>query len=166
MTEPILDPAYWRGRLRNAKLPHHAVFRCDDQKWRRIAAKHRSILSKRIGTHTTVLDVGCGWGRVLDLMPKDWKGGYLGVDLSPDFVQLGRVHHPGHLFWCGEAEAAVRAMPLRMFDLALFVSFKHMVIRNLDRATWDRIELLTRDVCKSMLFLEYDEESEGEFVQW
>ena len=43
----------------------------------------------------TYLDFGCGPGRFTSLFPAQ---GYVGVDLNPECIMLGRMRHPGHKF--------------------------------------------------------------------
>src|SRR5688572_5696278 len=96
MTQPILDPQYWKERLEQAQRGHlhHAVFRCPLDRWQRIEARHSEILARLIGPTDSVLDAGCGYGRLLDLLPATWRGGYLGVDLSPDLIRLAECRLP------------------------------------------------------------------------
>ena len=50
-------------------------------------------------TSASILDVGCGRGDLLDfLIEQGFKGQYLGIDLTPEMVQLARVRHPNANF--------------------------------------------------------------------
>lgn len=164
MSELISDPRYWARRLREANRRgeiHHAVFKCPLDRWRRIEAKHREILSRLIGSNDSVLDCGCGWGRLLTLMPEGWIGKYLGFDLSPSFTDLAKVEHPGRAF----AVCDMRDMgPLWIespFDWAVLISVRPMVIRNLGAEEWAKMESEIRRVADRLLYLEYDENDEG-----
>ena len=162
MTEPILDPNYWRKRLKHAKERHRAIFRCSLERWHRIEEKHRKILANRIKDTDKILDAGCGWGRLLDLMPRYWHGDYLGIDISPDFVRLAEKNHPGRSFLIGDLRNVKEAQPVKIkFDWAILISIKQMVINNLGVDAWDEIEVGLRRMAHGMLILEYDENSEG-----
>jgi len=163
MSEPILDPDYWKRRLAEAGAErHHAVFRCPSTRWRAIAEAHRKILAATIGNTKSVLDVGCGWGRLLDLMPVDWRGIYLGVDISPDFIALAVLEHPDKMFMRANL---LTGLPLlgghARFDWAVLVSIRPMVKRNLNDDTWTRYEIHIRCAAKRLLYLEYDESDPG-----
>lgn len=159
MSEPINDVSYWARRLREAKHQHEAIFRCPLDRWQRIETRHREILAATIKDTDSVFDAGCGWGRLLTLLPATWYGGYLGVDLSPDFIRLARAEHRPRQFAVGD----LRNLDSRLcgYDWAILISMKHMVIRNLGQEEWDKMELALRRVAKRLLFLEYSEDDKG-----
>lgn len=161
MTEPILSPDYWRQRLEQAKELHQAVFRCPLDRWQRIEARHRKLLSDLILPHDSILDAGCGWGRLLTLLPKDWDGRYLGVDLSPDFVALAQQTHPRKEFVVGD----LRRLDFPdTFDWAVCISIRPMMKRNLGEDVWNLMEQELIRVSRRVLFLEYDEEDKGDIL--
>jgi ubiquinone/menaquinone biosynthesis C-methylase UbiE len=158
--KPIFTSEFWRERLQSAREPHHAVFVCPKVRWDAIAANHRAILARHVRPTDRVLEAACGWGRLLDLMPADWGGWYRGVDLSPDFVAMAERKYPGKSFLVGD----LRALPeiwSGLFDWAVMISLRGMVIREQGAAEWDRIERELRRVAKRLLVLEYDEGEEG-----
>lgn len=159
--EPILDSEYWRNRLLSAREEHHAIFRCPKDRWDRIAAKHTEILRKHVAQDTSILDVGCGWGRVIGLMPPEWRGSYLGIDLCIDFIMRAKDRHPGKLFVCDDVGHFMPSGLWQSFDLALCVSFRPMVKRNLGDVIWAAYEKAIKFLAKRVLYLEYDENDEG-----
>jgi hypothetical protein len=165
VTEPINDPAYWRVRLAKADPLHHAVFKCPTERWRAIEAKHREILARLIAPGDSVLDAGCAWGRLLNLLPSEWYGYYLGVDLSPDFVAKAREDHPHRDFRVLDLRDLVGVEPAGdsggKFEWAVMVSIRPMVRRNLGDEAWEAMERELRRVAKRLLYLEYDPDSEG-----
>lgn len=167
MAEPILDTEYWRNRLEHSLKGelHHAVFRCPLDRWKRIEEKHRQILAKHISPWDSILDAGCGWGRLLNLLQihtefDDPMVVYRGVDISPDFIELAKKHHPNRVFYVKD----LRNLPLewrQVFDWAVLISIRPMVIRNLGQGEWDNMEKELRRVARKLLYLEYDENDEG-----
>lgn len=168
MPEQILDPSYWAQRLKQAQGGelHHAIFRCPLDRWQRIAAKHREILAKYIQPTDKILDVGCGWGRLLELMPSERTACYIGVDLSPDFIALAKERHPkpNCHFVVGDIRNWERSWGLDdviKMDWAVLISIRPMVIRNLGSDVWSEMEREIRLVAKRLMYLEYDENCEG-----
>lgn len=162
MAEPIFDPDYWKVRLERAKGDnlHHAIFRCSAERWRDIWEKHRQILRAKIGPMDRILDAGCGWGRLLDLLPvPPWW--YVGVDLSPSFIEKAKEEHPRwrNHFHVGD----LRRLPFlsQDFDWAIMVSIRPMIYRNAGIGAWQECERELRRVAKRLLYLEYDPLDEG-----
>lgn len=147
------------SRTKRMKAPeHHAIFLCPEDRWLRIEAKHREILKRVVKPDTAILDAGCGWGRLLTLMPEHWRGRYLGVDVSPDFVLLANQRYPDRDFLCADI---LKGIGREGFDLAVMVSIRPMVKRHMGEAAWERMEREVRKCAKRLLYLEYSDEEEG-----
>lgn len=164
MPEPIFEPDFWSRRLRVAisrEQIHHAVYICDPDTWRRIAERHRRLLAGHIAPTDDVLDVGCGWGRLLSLLPYEWRGHYTGVDLSPDFIRVAREAYPELEFVLGDIRNVFEGARTPRWDWAVLVSIRDMITDNLGAEHWNAIRevLLTR--CDKLLILEYTENDEG-----
>lgn len=159
----ISDPMFWTKRIQDAPDDqlHWSIFKCPRDRWERIEAKHRTILVNRIKPNESILDVGCGYGRLLSLMLKSWKGGYTGVDLCPDFLQMARIDYPKRLFVECNILDIESKFGLFEFDWAVMISIRPMVKRNLGDETWAKMEVGIRKVAKRLLFLEYDENDQG-----
>lgn len=170
MSEPILDPSYWKARLREAALEHHAIFRAPEGTWKEIAEHHKGILLNTITRWESVLDVGCGWGRLLDLMP--WHvGQYLGIDLSPDFVEKALRIHPGYQFLVRDVLQSPDLSPKEAgrsykFDWAVCISMRPMIINNLGGESWDKMSEWISRHARKLLLLEYSVHHKGEVVTW
>jgi SAM-dependent methyltransferase len=160
MTEAIDQTSYWAERLANARARgeiHHAVFICSEEQWKGIERKHVEILGKHVKHTDSVLDAGCGYGRLLDMLPKGWQGGYLGIDLSPDFIHMARDKHPHKVFICGDLRNLPDHIPPKAFDWAVLISIKNMVIGQMGTGVWEQIEAELKTVAKRLLILEYNE---------
>lgn len=158
--EDVSNPDYWKRRIESARSigqDWKSVFLVHSDRWERILARHRRALF-RIGPKESVLDAGCGYGRLLDLMPSFWRGKYLGVDFSPDFIAWAKERYPTRAdsFVVGNL-INLDFLPPGTFDWAVIVSIRPMVVRNLGGAVWDRMESEIRRVARNLLFLEYDE---------
>ena len=165
--EDILNPSYWQQRLLLAptKARHHAIFRCPTEVWERIEAKHRQILAEHIQPNDSILDAGCGWGRLLTLLPETWRGRYNGVDISPDFIMLARHRYPRQSFAVWDLQKLSELSYLQPpYDWAVMISMRPMIRRNLGEEVWTQIETEIRKLAKKLLYLEYDDKSDG-FVE-
>lgn len=161
MNKPVLDPNYWKGRLEEARKGdsfHHAVYICHTGMWEMVEAKHREILAGLVKDQDSVLDVGCGYGRLLGLLPASWYGHYVGIDISPDFVDLARQRWPLRFFLRCDIREVVAHWK---FDWAVMVSMRPMVLNNLGGEVWEQIEEVLRKSATRLLYLEMDFEDEG-----
>lgn len=174
MAEDISNPAYWDVRASKPQTEgneHQAVYICPRKTWMEIEGKHEQLLQKYIGDNTSVFDAGCAWGRLLDLLPPTWNSHYLGVDLSPAFIDKARHLHLYPRRSMSVAFHVHSLLDLSAFyslmsdgpeyDLAVCVSIRAMVIRNSGHDVWHTMETEIRKVAKRILYLEYDETCEG-----
>lgn len=166
--EQVLSPEYWESRSKRSKETgqrHQAVFLCHFSKWKAIETRHREILRETIRPTDSVLDVGCGYGRLIDMMPDDWTGRYVGVDVYDGFVSEGIERHRGRP--CTEfVTADVRDLggfPFR-FDWAVMISVRPMIKRNCGEGVWGEMERVVKSLVGRILYLEYDENDKGEIV--
>lgn len=165
MSKPILDPDFWAFRLTEAKLKRdvrQAVYVSAPDLWARIEARHRSLLFNLIGRDHSVLDAACGYGRLLELLPADWHGTYLGFDLSPDMIKEAHARYPGRAFAVGDLKDPPAGG--RFFDWCVLISVKRMLVENLGAAYWDECKAALERVASRVLVLEYDPDDNGELV--
>ena len=90
MTEPkptSID--FWRNRLAKVKedgLPsRYAMYRMTPEDEQAFYKRSAEVLSSYWGSTSRVLDVGCGVGDLVELLPEGTA--YLGIDLVPEFIQ-------------------------------------------------------------------------------
>lgn len=168
--EPISDPNYWARRITDAKVSdHHSIYLCGIEEWRKIEARHRQILRGLIHPDDSILDVGCGYGRLLTLLPRSWVGNYLGIDLCPEFVAKARKEHPDRR----SSFVVMNVLDLPganpdagvHFDWAVLVSIKQMMLRNLPPENWVRVEGIIKKAARRVLLLEYDDADGGEVLE-
>src|SRR5258708_1440932 len=101
----LSDPLFWKQRLEEAPTNclHYAVYKCRPHKWNAIGEAHRKILAELIQSNDSILDVGCGYGHLVGLLPMPWTGQYLGIDISPDLIEIAKKHWPKQSFIVGDA---------------------------------------------------------------
>lgn len=163
MGKPIDDPKFWADRIASAAKSgrdHHSVYVTRDEHWARINAAHRKILSGELRPGWHVLDAGCGYGRMAELLAPD---AYRGVDFSPEFIDEAKRRYPRHDFLVAD----LKALPFSggTFDAAFCVSIKQMVRANLGEETWDAMLAELRRVAKKVLILEYEDPEPYEVIE-
>lgn len=174
--QDIDNPEYWKQRLVRAKKKgeiHKSIYECTEDQWKLIKVKHQQVLNRVILPNESILDAGCGYGRLLSLLPKSWSGDYLGIDLSEDFVDMASDSYPDKTFLVGPLEIVLPSVGRNIrsyigpgpegikFDWCVLVSIKDMIIKNNGQEAWDTLEVELRKVCARLLLLEYDENDEG-----
>lgn len=151
MKDPVMNPSFWKERLKNSQQLRHSVYICNDFDWEEINSHHYNMLNNTINVkNDKVLEAGCGYGRWSPLFRK-----YTGVDISPDFIQLAKEKYPMHSdnFICGD----IRNLPFKdnFFDWCFTISTKEMIIREINLDTWIEMENELKRVSKNILILEY-----------
>lgn len=157
-SKPIFDPEFWRQRISEAHdfgELHRSIYWCSEGTWNQISETHRRILAERIKPDDVILDAGCGWGRLLDLLPKEWKGDYIGVDLSPDFIEMARKLYPNRMFVLGDMRDILPRFADNEFDWGVTISVDIMIQHNAGLGVWKQIESELTRTCVNLLPLEY-----------
>ncbi len=76
-----------------------------------------------------ILELGCGGGRFLDLMEKEYSGNwdYVGIDLSKGLVDLAQQLHPEKTLIHVEMNEYLASLPQESFDVIVgFASVQHL----------------------------------------
>lgn len=154
----LSNPTFWAQRLKEApeNQLHWSVYKCRPYEWMAIGESHRKILESTIGPNDYILDVGCGYGHLLNLMPARWTGDYLGIDISPDLLEVARRHWPTRTFKQGDF---YRLIPEpRRFDWAILIGIQGMFTRDAGEADWEDFKDSLRKVANRLLILNYNKE--------
>lgn len=165
--QPVSSPEYWRERIGKAlrrEEIHRAVYETTKEDWDKIENHQRRILSETIREHDSILDIGCSWGRLIPLMPKYWKGKYTGIDISPDFIEMGRLTYPEHIFICNNI-LTHGWMPHERYDWGIFCSIEGTISKHIGVEVWAEIKASVSKVCQRLLFLDYDYTSRVEICK-
>lgn len=155
----VSDEAFWANRIKNAQRVgdiRHAVFRAPEKEWQKIKNDHIRILNRYINLRDKVLDAGCGYGRLYDMVniSEKYNGSYTGVDISSDFINLAKQKFPKGNFLQGD----LKALPFKdnQFDIVVCVSLMIMIVQNLGWFEWEKIQNeLLRVSDRGILCLEY-----------
>lgn len=156
MTNDVGNPKFWEGRIQSVEDKsqplHYAVFHCAENEWKEIENIHRAELKRRIRGSESILDLGCAYGRLLTLMPDRWFGDYLGIDLSPAFINMAKAKHPYRKFQVADLETVTLD---KKYTLAVGISLKGMIVREQGQEVWDKIDNNIRSLADEVLYLEY-----------
>lgn len=78
---------------------------------------------------SAVLDVGCGTGRILQVLPANVK--YTGLDNSPELLAIAGRRHPTGKFISADARAL--PFPDKSFDAVLVIAVAHHFLKEPER---------------------------------
>lgn len=159
----VFDPNFWKERWEANKdgEPHRAVFHCSIGQFQAIEETHRRILAELVQPNDKILDAGCGYGRLLTLLPENWHGEYLGVDISYDLLEEAVRRHPTRTFLHVSLKN-MQDVSNKYFDWAVLISIRQMIIGQVGEEDWRDINRELVRTCKRILYLEYDVNDKGE----
>lgn len=153
----VNDPSFWKDRIdeaiKNGNL-RYSVFKAPQEIWNQILQDHVNIIYNLVDPSSNILDAGCGYGRLVDILQNNYTGKYVGVDQSPDFINLAKEIHPEKEFYCLD----LKKLPFEdnSFDISICTSLMIMVVQNLGWFEWEKIQNELLRVCKiGILCLEY-----------
>lgn len=153
MGQPIDTQEFWDDRLVNAGQElHRAVYDTDVSEWDKIQESHRTVLRQVVRDGYSVLDAGCGYGALLEIMP-DVDFSYVGLDLSRSLLKKAVERYPGNTFVQGD----LRRLPFgdRQFRVAVCRSMEGVVRQELGEAVWDEMEAELLRVAQKVILLNY-----------
>jgi len=156
----VFNIEFWKHRLKITKSLKQAVHNTDEETWKLTTKSHTEILKKLIQPEDKILDAGCCWGRVIEILPEDYDlSGYLGIDFSPEFIGIAKRRYPDVWFM----EADLRHLdsvldPKHKFNWAILGSMRGMIQGNIGEEVWNGIETSLRKYCTQLLYLEYHSE--------
>ena len=55
---------------------------------------NKELFAQYVSAENRILDIGCGWGRILSVLYKDGYRNLLGLDISPDMIKVGKERFP------------------------------------------------------------------------
>ena len=161
MNKPIFDPNFWSERVReNPEEIHRAVRYCSIDQRAGYEVKANALLHQIIQPHDSILDVGCGPGLLLNIMPAHWRGYYLGVDICPEFIRKAQMEHDRTFLRVDAREipsilSERESVGLRgRFDVAVCFDFARMVKDNMGEDVWNRIKTGLLERCSKVLVME------------
>jgi ubiquinone/menaquinone biosynthesis C-methylase UbiE len=151
MSKPVNDLAFWKERIDTAAKDQFTVYVTSEGDWKKIWENHKSIIEKEVDG--TVLDLGCGYGRLSELFPSNYQG----VDFSPDFIRMAKERYPKRATDFHVANLKELPFEDKSVDWGVTVSIKRMIIDNLGEEEWNEMLKEISRVCKHLLVLEYED---------
>lgn len=163
MPLPVDKLEFWRDRVYKSVASgtplHNTVYVCHPDVWQNIQNIHHGVLRRFCYPGMKVLDAGCGYGDLYNVMPEDVD--YMGVDFSPELIQIARNKYvgQGHKFILGDLRD-LSNFAVDRFDIAICRSIDGMVKDNLGTKAWEEIEAQLCRVAKRLLLLSYEKPAE------
>lgn len=166
----VFDPEFWRVRIEDSQGQiNKAVLYTNPWAFAEIEAVHKAILADYIKPADSILDVGCAYGRLLGMMPVGWQGDYLGIDISPDFVELAYQQHPRNAFCVMDFRHALhganKANGGYPFDWAVCIGIKEMILKYASEHEWLCVLYNLQQVSNAVLVLSLEEPHKDEVVR-
>lgn len=158
-TGRVTDPGFWRRRILWAaaagKSISSVIWDTDPATWEAMNAETRRILKRHLQAGEKVLDVGCGFGGLVPLLPKGVH--YLGIDVSPELVEVARLRYPDFSFRVESARAFAASAAPKSVSWAVCRSVRKMLIREEGEDYWGRVLADLVRTAHQVLILEYEE---------
>lgn len=141
----VTNPDYWRDRMYGAFASgerHRLMFNGSVEQFNEVESQQKKAL-RAIRRGQSVIDVGCGYGRLPELLRvQGWTGRYVGYDVSPDLVGVARKWWPDkstHSFHVADLINSP-PVPSSRADWAVALWIKTMLANSGMLPEWDRIE--------------------------
>lgn len=156
MNKPVDTQEFWKHRLYQAcatgRGVHTAVYDIDQSVWEEIQKECIGVLKRYIRAGDKVLDVGCGYGALCGCLSSSVN--YIGIDVSPDLIEVARLAYPTKTFHVVDA----RDLPFKdnSFDWVIARSLRDMIVDNLGEDYWNRIECEMLRVSSNVLLIEFE----------
>lgn len=147
----VFSDDYWKRRLERAKsrgLLHETVYIVGFDRWIEYTQKELvPLFAKVVKPDDSVLDAGCGFGLLLDMVPTEWRGPYLGVDISESLLEEARTLHPGREFRQHDLRKPLQGR----FDLGVLMCMRNMLR---GAGAWDEVFSSVMSVCDSVVVID------------
>ncbi len=160
MTEvrPVTDPEFWRKRLVKAHATgrglHTAVYDTNAGAWESAQRHSAKVFRKHfLLGNPRVLDAGCGFGASCLLMPAGVR--YVGIDISPDLIEVARERYPGAEFVVGDLSQLPPGWG--RFDWVVLRSIRKMLVREKSEEYWNKVRDNLLSVAGRILVMEYED---------
>lgn len=164
---PVEAVEFWRERvfrtIATGGMLHQIILDDNYDLWCKIQSDTGGVLLKIYQPGMRVLDAGCGYGamiscfqeaatflkqEVMDYLP---PSNYLGVDISPDLIELARYRYSAY----GFIVADLRNLEARQFNLAITRAVAGMIETNRGRKCWEEMRVSIAKVADRLLVIDY-----------
>lgn len=100
------------------------------------------ILRREIGEADTILDLGCGDGRLMEVLSQGKKWKVLGVDIFSEYVKVAKKRRPYEFVILGDIEETVEKLIRKKnkFDVVFFSQVIEHIPRKAGEKILDRLE--------------------------
>lgn len=156
-SEEYFNDDFWKPRVQEARLTkqyYQCIFRMSDEYYIRVQNKTKELLTSinLVNEDVTILDMGCGIGSIIDILPKHNPLKYLGIDLSTSVIGLARELHPDYVFEVADARSI--RYPDKQFDLTIARYFFRPIVEKIGKEVADICLEEVKRVSKTLLIID------------
>lgn len=153
----VLTPEFWRKRLLTAHATGRglfsAIYDTDPETWNGIQNKTAGLLQRYVEPGSSVIDIGCGYGAIFELIPPNVS--YVGIDVSPDLVEIAQLRYPDGRFLVADVTSKTQ-FTSSQFDYAICRSIKSMILLYVGQYVWKLMLTEIMRIAKKVLIIDYD----------
>lgn len=173
--KPVCDPEFWRQRIfegiATGKHLHQIIWDEQWEMWDYALFETAGILKQNVPKGCKLLDGGCGYGAMIDSLKisgleESIHPHYVGVDISPDLIEIGKYRYPGWDLRVGDLRD-LSNFKNKQFDWIVLRSIRDMVEENEPGAeAYTKIRNEMSRIGKFLLVIEYPVERYGIVEFW
>lgn len=148
---------FWRRRIFEGiavgRELHQLIWYTDINTWKESQDYSTGVLDHVLPDQSSVLDVGCGYGALIECLPKR-EITYTGIDVSPDLLEIAGYRYPDYKHKFIQSDARSTKFADGQFDWAVCRSIRKMIQNKSDN--WREIETEVKRVARNVLVIEYE----------
>ena len=93
---------FWNERINRSMSTDQpfqlAIYDIDHDTWNYIQSMSYQILLAKLQKDCSIIDVGCGYGALVECLPETYNVTYTGLDIVPKFIKEAQRRYPKHRF--------------------------------------------------------------------
>jgi SAM-dependent methyltransferase len=152
---PVDKVEFWRDRIyrtfATGGMLHQCVLDDSYDLWQWIQDEYAGLMLSYVKPGDRVLDAGCGYGALLCCFQQAKlidRINYLGIDFSPDLIELARYRYPGRDF--AVMDLSWLPLPSNTFDWCILRSVDGMIRNSVSEEAWQPMHAECRRVAKRL----------------
>ena len=141
------NPTFWEERYKKSNNYSQAIQAISD--WNAVGEEQKKVCEQFI--EGKVFDAGCGYGRIIEFLPWSKITEYIGMDITPIFIEEAKRLYPNHKFILGDIRNT--GFNDKVFDWGIVIGIA-------DSIYWPEMEKELKRICKKLLILRCEKPKE------